>query len=139
MFYKNFRNENNEINVHKSTIIIKICDTNNEVFYMYIKFHIKKYLKIEENINLFSIIPKYYIELLGVISFIVVFKILIINNNTNAEIILILGVFAASALKLLPSFNRIINSIVRVKYSYSSVNLIHDEINLKKFLYKKFI
>ena len=41
LFYKNFRNENNEINVHKSTIIIKICDDNNQIFYMYIKFHIK--------------------------------------------------------------------------------------------------
>jgi hypothetical protein len=41
LFYKNFRNEHNEINVHKSTIVIKIIDANDEVFYMYIKFHIK--------------------------------------------------------------------------------------------------
>jgi ABC-type bacteriocin/lantibiotic exporter with double-glycine peptidase domain len=42
-------------------------------FLDYFKFHTKKYLKIEENINFISIVPKYYIELLGVISFVVVF------------------------------------------------------------------
>ena len=41
LFYKNFKNEHNEINVHKSTIILKINDANDEVFYLYIKFHIK--------------------------------------------------------------------------------------------------
>lgn len=41
LFYKNFKNEHNEINVHKSTLILKINDDNNEVFYIYLKFLIK--------------------------------------------------------------------------------------------------
>jgi ABC-type bacteriocin/lantibiotic exporter with double-glycine peptidase domain len=106
-------------------------------FLSYFKFHTKKYLKIEENINFISIIPKYYIELLGVISFVVVFRILFLNNFQYSEIILILGVFAASALKILPSINKIINSIIKIKYSYSTVNLIYNEINLKKYFYGK--
>ena len=104
-------------------------------FLDYFKFHTKKYLKIEENINFLSIVPKYYIELLGVISFVVVFGILFSNNYQYSEIILILGIFAASALKILPSINKVINSIVKIKYSYSSVDLIYDEINLKKYFY----
>lgn len=104
-------------------------------FLEYFKFHAKKYSKIEANINFISIIPKYYIELLGVIAFVVVFKILSLNNYLKSEIILIIGVFAASALKILPSINRIINSIVKIKYSYSSVGVIYDEINLKKAHY----
>ena len=104
-------------------------------FLDYFKFHTKKYLKIEENINFISIIPKYYIELLGVISFVVVFRILFLNNYQYSEIILILGIFAASSLKILPSINKVINSIVKIKYSYSSVNLIYNEINLKKYFY----
>jgi ABC-type bacteriocin/lantibiotic exporter with double-glycine peptidase domain len=105
-------------------------------FLDYFKFHTKKYLKIEENINFISIVPKYYIELLGVISFVVVFRILFSNNYQYSEIILILGIFAASALKILPSINKVINSIVKIKYSYSAVNLIYNEINLKKYFYK---
>ena len=105
-------------------------------FLDYFKFHTKKYLKIEENINFISIVPKYYIELLGVISFVVVFGILFSNNYQYSEIILILGVFAASALKILPSINKVINSIVKIKYSYSSVNLIYNEINLQKYFHK---
>jgi ABC-type bacteriocin/lantibiotic exporter with double-glycine peptidase domain len=104
-------------------------------FLNYFIFHAKKYAKIEENINFISVIPKYYIELLGVISFVVVFKILSFNNYLNSEIVLILGVFAASALKILPSINRIINSIVKIKYSHSSVDIICEEINLKKVFY----
>ena len=105
-------------------------------FLDHFKFHTKKYLKIEENINFISIVPKYYIELLGVISFVVVFGILFSNNYQYSEIILILGVFAASALKILPSINKIINSIVKIKYSYSTVNLIYNEINLQKYFQK---
>lgn len=105
-------------------------------FLEYFKFHTKKYLKIEENINFISIIPKYYIELLGIISFVIVFKILFFYNYPSSEIILILGIFAASALKILPSINRVVNSIVKIKYSYASVNLIYNEINLKKFFFK---
>jgi ABC-type bacteriocin/lantibiotic exporter with double-glycine peptidase domain len=105
-------------------------------FLDYFKSHTKKYLKIEENINFISIVPKYYIELLGVISFVVVFGILFSNNYQYSEIILILGVFAASALKILPSINKVINSIVKIKYSYSSVNLIYNEINLQKYFHK---
>jgi len=105
-------------------------------FLDYFKFHTKKYLKIEENINFISIVPKYYIELLGVISFVVVFRILFSNNYQYSEIILILGIFAASALKILPSINKVINSIVKIKYSYSSVNLIYNEINLQKYFHK---
>jgi ABC-type bacteriocin/lantibiotic exporter with double-glycine peptidase domain len=105
-------------------------------FLDYFKFHTKKYLKIEENINFISIVPKYYIELLGVISFVVVFGILFSNNYQYSEIILILGVFAASALKILPSINKVINSIVKIKYSYSSVNLIYNEINLQKYFHQ---
>lgn len=105
-------------------------------FLDYFKFHTQKYLKIEENINFISIVPKYYIELLGVISFVVVFGMLFSNNYQYSEIILILGVFAASALKILPSINKVINSIVKIKYSYSSVNLIYNEINLQKYFHK---
>jgi ABC-type bacteriocin/lantibiotic exporter with double-glycine peptidase domain len=104
-------------------------------FLDHFKFHTKKYLQIEENINFISIVPKYYIELLGVISFVVVFGILFSNNYQYSEIILILGVFAASALKILPSINKVINSIVKIKYSYSTVNLIYNEINLQKYFH----
>jgi len=90
-------------------------------FLEYFKFHTKKFLKIEGKINFISTIPKYYIELLGVISFIIIFKVLLLNNYSSNEIILVLGVFAASSLKVLPSINRIINSIVKIKYSYSAV------------------
>ena len=105
-------------------------------FLEYFKFHAKKYLKIEEKINLISTIPKYYIEFLAVISFVIIFQILFLNNYSNSEIILILGVFAASSLKVLPSINRIINSIVKIKYSYSTVEVIFKEINLKKDYYQ---
>jgi ABC-type bacteriocin/lantibiotic exporter with double-glycine peptidase domain len=101
-------------------------------FLEYFKFHTKKYLKIEEKVNFISTIPKYYIELLGVISFVVIFKILLLNNYSSSEIILILGVFAASSLKVLPSINRIINSIVKIKYSHSVIELIFNEVRLKK-------
>jgi ATP-binding cassette subfamily C protein len=101
-------------------------------FYDYFLHEAKEYSRIEQNINFLSAIPKYYIELVSILIFISIFYLLSILNVSNNDAIIIIGVLGAAALKILPSINRILNSLIKIKYSLSSASVISKEILLNK-------
>jgi hypothetical protein len=96
-------------------------------FYNYFFYEAKKYSEIEQNVNFLSAIPKYFIEFTGILVFVCVFQLFTILNFSSDDIIIIIGILAASALKILPSINRIMNSSIKIKYSFTSVNTIYKE------------
>ena len=101
-------------------------------FYNYFFYEAKKYSEIEQNVNFLSAIPKYFIEFTGILVFVCVFQLFTILNFSSDDIIIIIGILAASALKILPSINRIMNSSIKIKYSFPSVNTIYKEIKIIK-------
>jgi hypothetical protein len=86
-----------------------------------------------------SAIPKYFIEFIGILVFLSVFQLLTILNFRSDDVIIIIGILAASSLKILPSVNRILNAVVKIKYSFLSVNIISKELALTKNLNKKHV
>jgi ABC-type branched-subunit amino acid transport system ATPase component len=112
---------------------LKIYGIENK-FYNYFLYEAKKYSEIEQNVNFLSAIPKYYIEFIGILVFICVFQLFSILKFNSEEIIIIIGILAASALKILPSINRIMNSSIKIKYSLPSVDTIFKEIKLSKII-----
>jgi len=100
-------------------------------FYKYFSSQVRLYSNIERYVNFLSVIPRYYIELIGVFFFVIVINVFLFLNYSNERIIIILSVFSLSALKILPSVNRIINSIIKLKYSHVSLEAIHNDINLR--------
>lgn len=107
-----------------------------EKFFDYFNYELKNLAKIDENVNLLSLIPKYYIEFISIAIFILVYWILYLLDFSNQKIIIIVCVFAAAAIKLLPSIYRILNTIIQIKYSTSTIETVYKEINLKNN-YKK--
>lgn len=112
---------------------LKIYGIENK-FYNYFFYEAKKYSEIEQNVNFLSAIPKYYIEFIGILVFICVFQLFSILKFNSEEIIIIIGILAASALKILPSINRIMNSSIKIKYSLPSLDTIFKEIKLSKII-----
>ncbi len=110
---------------------LKIYGIENK-FYNYFFFEAKKYSEIEHNVNFLSAIPRYFIEFIGILVFIGVFQLFTILKFSSGNVIVIIGILAASTLKILPSINRIMNSSIKIKYSFLSVNTIYKEINLTK-------
>ena len=110
---------------------LKIYGIENK-FYNYFFFEAKKYSEIEHNVNFLSAIPRYFIEFIGILVFIGVFQLFTILKFSSGNVIIIIGILAASILKILPSINRIMNSIIKIKYSFQSVNTIYKEIKLTK-------
>lgn len=102
-----------------------------EKFFNDFDYALSENVKIQQNINVLSIIPKYIMELISIIIFIFIYWTLYLFNFSNQKIIIILTIFAAAILKLLPSINRIMNSVVQINYSNSTLETIYREIILK--------
>jgi ABC-type bacteriocin/lantibiotic exporter with double-glycine peptidase domain len=73
-------------------------------------------------------IPKPIVE---IIALIIVFLILLIFYYflalSKTEVFTMLGMFMVAMFRLLPSYNRIINSINNIRFHYSSINFLSDK------------
>lgn len=96
-------------------------------------FQINEYTKIETKFITLSSLPKYYIELFGILALSFSFSIFYYFEYQNYEILIILSIFALSTIRILPSVNKIINAIVKLKYGHASVIRVYEE---KKILHK---
>ena len=99
--------------------IIEIITFQKEKYFVdiYDKY-VEKLIKVFYKFHFLLKLPKIYFETLTIIA-ISFFSIIILSDLKNEEsFIAILTVFVAISLRLLPSLNRIINSINTLKYSY---------------------
>ena len=72
-------------------------------------------------------LPRMGLELLAVISFIIVATFLYYSNGSFKSSIPTLGLFAASAFRIMPSINRIINSAQNMRFSLPSLRILENE------------
>ena len=98
-------------------------------------FFLKKLIdlnKIKEDLNIKSMtirqVPRFYLELLSVISLVVFIYLLLLNNQELDSIMITLGVFVGATFRLLPSINRILSSLQNIKYYKSSLDIISFEL-----------
>ena len=103
-------------------------------FAEYFRFHMNKFTKLEANLLFLKHLPKHILELIGVAALVVAITIFIMMDYNLSNILITVGVFAAAALKILPSTNRIINTFIMMRYSYVSVNMTYRDLSLN---YKK--
>ena len=89
--------------------------------------NLRKY-RIASNQETLTQISRYYLELISVLGVISFIAILIVISKANSDLISVLGVFLAAAFRLLPSLNRILNSIQTIKYSKPSLDVIYNEV-----------
>lgn len=73
-------------------------------------------------------VPRFYLELLSVISLVAFISFLLINEKDLDSIIITLGVFVGATFRLLPSINRILSSLQNIKYYKSSLDIISKEL-----------
>ena len=74
-------------------------------------------------------IPRLWIEMLAIASIGVLLSLMIEDNSDFSVIIAKLGVFAAAALRILPSATRIMSSIQLLKFSQPIIKTISSELN----------
>ena len=75
--------------------------------------------------------PKIFFEIISV-TFISIFIIFNLESDSNSQnIISILAVFVVAAFRLIPGFNRILVSYQNIVYSYTTINIIYNEVKEK--------
>ena len=79
-------------------------------------------------------IPRYYLEFLAVISLTGLIFFLLFLNYTFNSLLVIVGLFAAAAFKILPSVNRILSSFVNMRYGLASVDVVYNDLKLDSSL-----
>lgn len=78
-------------------------------------------------------LPKLWLEFLGISGLLLVVVIMVLQGKEPLSIIPILGLFSASAFRLIPSINKIFTSLQSIKYGMPSIDIINSEFrNTKK-------
>ena len=106
-------------------------------------FFINKYASEEKSLaeynikqSLVGVLPKLYFEVIFILIFsIFVFYFLLGNAvvvQTGADLITIIGMFAAAAIRILPSSARILTSLQGIRYQKKSFEIIFEDIKFIK-------
>lgn len=74
-------------------------------------------------------LPKYYFELVAILSLSVFIYISLFRNAFESQLIVVLGVFSLSAVKLMPSVNKIIINLQQMKFRAPVVDLLFSEFS----------
>ncbi len=112
-----------------------------------INYFLNKYFSITSErframfyVNVMTNLPRFLIETLFVFSLVVFIIYLKLSGKPDSEIFLILSLFGISSIRLMPSFNRILSSLQKVKYGQVYVETIDkifssedNIINMKDF------
>jgi len=95
------------------------------------KFNLSK-LRVNSGITFLNQSPKYIFEFL-IISVIMVFLIILKAQSYSSTVILsTLGIFIAATIRIIPSLNKIIQSIQNIQFYKNSVDIIYYELHIKK-------
>ena len=108
------------------------------------KYFSKKFNQSLQNVNLrtqllmfISEIPKNAIETMTVIIICIVLFIGFENSSNFNELIPVLGLFGAAALRIMPAFNRIIGNKQSIDSCYPSIKLVYNELKNETEFEKK--
>ena len=100
-----------------------------------------KYSKLNSNIiervNTLANVPRPFLELLSITGLIGLIAYILLQNNGLETLIPTVGVFVAGAFRIIPSVNKILNSLQTIKYTIPSVENLYLEMNSIFFLQKE--
>ena len=70
--------------------------------------------------------PRYFFELISILAILGLSLVLVYRGQDVAELIVMLGIFVAASLKIIPSLNKIISSYQNIKFYSASLNSIYS-------------
>ncbi len=90
--------------------------------------NVSKYAKNSSKLKNISQWPRYVIETLSISSLVLVPIVMMNYVNSISEILPAIGLFGAAAIRLMPSFNRIMSAYTHIRYYVPSLDVIYDEL-----------
>ncbi len=109
---------NNSVNGY---IDVKLAGKDKDFRQQYMEY-ITRYHDVSQKSGFLSLVPMRAYEIVAMLGIVVIFVyILFIADKGTSSAVVLVGLFAAAAYRLMPSMNRIVGNIIYVKRSQSSV------------------
>jgi ABC-type multidrug transport system fused ATPase/permease subunit len=86
-----------------------------------------KMLRIVKALNQF---PRLWLEFLSICGLGIIMFVVSYNNSDTGSVIPVIGLFGAAAFRLIPSFNRILNSLQSYRFGLPVIETIYNELKL---------
>ena len=83
---------------------------------------LKTYHELQQSLNILSQIPLRTNELIALLGIILIFLYGIFLSSQNTDLIIMVGAFAAAAYRLMPSMNRILNSLMYINNNRPAIH-----------------
>lgn len=93
-------------------------------------FHTNESAKVGRLAHTLQQYPRVLFELLGVLLMSAMMLVVVFKDLSLESIIPLIAVFAAAALRLIPSANRILSSLQVVRFAFPVVNILHADLNV---------
>ena len=80
--------------------------------------------------NLFSSLPRFYLEIITILGIVGFILILLIQEINASEMFAVLGTFVAASFRLIPSVNKVISSLQNMKYQSIPISKLAEEFSI---------
>ncbi len=101
------------------------------IFYNNYSYHTNENARVGINKDTVTQMPRLILEILAVSVLIFIVYFLTLQGKSLSEILVLLGVFFYSTIRLLPSISKIVRSFQNIKYNHVVIDVIFD--GLKEF------
>lgn len=100
-------------------------------------FHYNQLADIAVYEHLISQAPRLFLEALMVATLMLIIIVLMLQGSSNAHILPILVLFGAAAFRLMPAANRILSSVITLKFTVPAIDLIYNNMAELESKYNK--
>ena len=87
-------------------------------------------MEVERRFMMLQVIPRLWLELLAIVGLVVLVMAMISSGDSVSEVLPVLGLFAATSFRIIPSINRILASVQTLGYSKPIIQSVYDDLQL---------
>lgn len=92
--------------------------------------HNNKSAQMVQFIEILKKLPRLWLELLAVLGVVLLILIMLSQGHEMTSIVPTVGLFAAAAFRLMPSVNRMLNSLQSLRFGLAAINNLYQEFQL---------
>tara|TARA_B110000003_G_scaffold25787_1_gene24573 strand:- start:1700 stop:3430 length:1731 start_codon:yes stop_codon:yes gene_type:complete len=105
-----------------------ILNLKENFFIKKLDYYLYRNLIVTVRAQLSNDLPRHMLELIAVFGFLALFFFLKTSGYNVYDSLIIIGLFAAVTFKILPSFNRIMSNVQRLRFGQPVINLLFTEL-----------
>ena len=80
-------------------------------------------------IRLFTLTPKLFLEVLGVLVLGLLVQLYILDNQINDNLIIDISLYAFGLIKILPSISKLLNNFSTIKSGHAAINVVYRDLS----------